>query len=173
MKMSDTAGTSGAAEESNEQSTASPLRRLGAVLFVDIAAISILLFGLLMFLPFEGPEILIRVVIVAVLVALVRIIGEIGWGSSPGKHLAGLRVVFHDRNGRPVAGIHRVVPAIIRNAWLWLPVTFAFFAVENIVSGLGVTVVIAVLLRRDGRTLTDRLSGARVISVGEDEKGAR
>lgn len=175
MKMSNTAGTSGAPEGNHEHPmiAASPIRRLGAVLFADIAAISILLFGLLMFLPIQAPDMLTRVVIVVVLVASVRIIGEVGWGTSPGKQLSGLRVVFHDRSGQPVKGIHRVVPAVIRNAWLWLPVLFTFIAVENIISGLGVTVAITLLLRRDGRTLTDRLSGARVISLGEEKKGAR
>lgn len=79
---------------------------------------------------------------------------------------------YHDRGGRPRTGAARLWPAVVRNSWLWIPVLLSLIMPENLVSGLAVTALLALLLRKDGRLLTDRLAGARVVKTPDLKKAA-
>lgn len=152
--------------------TVSPIRRFGAVVFVDFAGVSIVVFALLMLLP-VGASIMGTGVLAILTVALVRIITETLQGASPGKRLANLRVEYRDSAGAVLTGRHRLLPAVIRNCWLWIPVLLALIAPENIVSGLAVTALLSILFRKQGRLLPDRLAGTTVRNAVAPEKGAR
>lgn len=157
----------------SDSAAVSPIRRFGAVVFGDFAAISLVTVGVLMLLPI-GPAGLWGPAITAILaVAVVRIIAETIWGTSPGKKLSGLGVAYRDAAGRPRRGAQRLLPAVIRNTWLWIPVLLSLIMPENLLSGLIVTALISLILRKDGRLLTDRLAGARVVNLPNQEKGAR
>lgn len=157
----------------SDSAAVSPIRRFGAVVFGDFAAISLVTVGVLMLLPI-GPAGLWGPAITAILaVAVVRIIAETIWGTSPGKKLSGFGVAYRDTAGRPRHGAQRLLPAVIRNAWLWIPVLLSLIMPENLLSGLIVTALISLILRKDGRLLTDRLAGARVVNLPNQEKGAR
>lgn len=149
----------------------SPIRRFGAVVFGDFAAISLVVVGALMFLGDFSPLVMMAFAILAV--ALIRIITETLWGTSPGKHLSGLAVEYRDPAGYLRHGAQRLLPAVIRNAWLWIPVLLSLVMPENILSGLAATALISLILRKDGRPLTDRLAGARVIDAPKPQQGAR
>lgn len=165
------------AEERKPQEPApdavSPIRRLGAVLFADFAGVSLAVFALLMLLPLTTTNMLAWAAIAVLAVALVRIITETLWGASPGKRLSSLGVEYHDQNGQPRTGVQRLVPAVVRNSWLWIPVLLSLIMPENLLSGLAVTALLAIVFRKDGRLLTDRLAGARVVNVPDLKKGAR
>ncbi|AGF71868.1 RDD family protein [Corynebacterium halotolerans] len=166
-----------AVEERKSQEPASdavsPIRRLGAVLFVDFAGVSIAVFALLMLLPLTTTNMLVPAIIAVLAVALVRITTEMLWGASPGKRLSNLGVEYRDRNGQPRTGVQRLVPSAVRNSWLWIPVLLSLIMPENLLSGLAVTALLALVFRKDGRLLTDRLAGARVVNVPDLKKGAR
>lgn len=143
----------------------SPIRRFGAVVFGDFAGISLVVIGILMFVADLSPLVMLTFAILAV--ALTRITGETLLGTSPGKHLSGMKVVYLDPAGQTRTGIQRLVPAVIRNAWLWIPVLLALITPENILSGVAVTALVALILRKDGRPLTDRLAGAWVTNASK------
>lgn len=156
-----------------ESPSVSPIRRFGAVAFGDFAAISLVVIGLLMLLPVGEFSALAMIALAILAVALVRILTETLWGTSPGKHLSGLAVAYRNPAGTPRHGAQRLLPAVIRNAWLWIPVLLSLIMPENILSGLAATALISLILRKDGRPLTDRLAGARVIDAPKPQKGAR
>lgn len=149
----------------------SPIRRFGAVVFGDFAGISLVVIGVLMFVADMSPLVMLTFAILAA--ALIRIIGETLWGTSPGKHLSGMKVVYCDRSGHVRTGAQRLLPAVTRNAWLWIPVLLALIMPANILSGIGVTALVALILRKDGRPLTDRLAGAWVTDIPKAPQGAR
>lgn len=147
----------------------SPIRRFGAVVFGDFAGISLVVIGALMLVAEMSPLVMLTCAILAV--ALIRICGETLWGTSPGKHLSGMRVVYCDPAGHVRTGLRRLLPAVIRNAWLWIPVLLALIMPANILSGLGVTALVSLILRKNGRPLTDRVAGAWVTETPKTPQG--
>ncbi|MFC6146125.1 hypothetical protein [Corynebacterium nasicanis] len=91
--------------------------------------------------------------------AAVRIITETGWGASPGKWLAGLRVKFPGE-----VTWMRLPQAVLRNTWLWLaPLTVLLSPRDENLWAMAATVGISIILGPDRRSVTDLLGGAFVI----------
>ncbi|MDO5669652.1 MAG: RDD family protein [Corynebacterium sp.] len=91
--------------------------------------------------------------------AALRIVTETGWGASPGKWLAGIRVKFPGE-----ARWMRLPQSLLRNTWLWLPpLTVLFRPQEEELWVMATAVGISIVLGPDRRSVTDLLAGAFVI----------
>ncbi|AGF71870.1 RDD family protein [Corynebacterium halotolerans] len=144
---------------------ASALNRVCAVI-IELMAIQLLFVGLVQLFPdlprewgnSSHPFLLLAW-------ASVRILCEAAWGTSPGKYLAKLRVVFFTRTGDDVSGWHRLPRAVLRNGWLWLPPLATLIGPDTLESdGWAWVVALSILIRGDDRSLADLLAGAEVVS---------
>ena len=146
---------------------ASITRRFGAIMLE--AAVFLFLYWLLsLVFPALGQGVELWQDPAPVLVlAAVRILGEAGWGTSPGKRLTGLMVVFSDRTGQTVTGSRGRLPlTVLRNGWLWLPPVMLLINPEHSwYNALASVVALTLLLRWDNRSLFDQLAGAEVLSA--------
>lgn len=96
---------------------------------------------------------------VALTTALIRILTETVWGSSPGKWLTGIRVRFPGEQRWM-----RLPQATLRNIWLWLvPVDILTGQSGATVWGFASLVGLTIILGPDRRSVTDLLAGAFVI----------
>jgi len=97
---------------------------------------------------------------VAMLVAAaMRIVTETGWGASPGKWLAGIRVKFPGE-----VRWMRLPQAVLRNTWLWLaPLAVLLSTQEEDLWAMAAAVGVSIILGPDRRSVTDLLAGAYVI----------
>ncbi len=97
--------------------------------------------------------------------AVVRVLGETAWGTSPGKYLTDLQVEYRTRTGRRIMGWARVPPAVLRNGWLWLPALMVLIdSSYTWYNGLAAVVALTVVIRWDNRSVVDLLAGAEVLS---------
>lgn len=91
--------------------------------------------------------------------AALRIVTETGWGASPGKWLAGIRVKFPGE-----ARWMRLPQSVLRNTWLWLPpLTVLLSPQEQELWAMATAVGVSIVLGPDRRSVTDLLAGAFVI----------
>lgn len=102
----------------------------------------------------------VDVVSAAMLVAAaMRIVTETGWGASPGKWMAGIRVKFPCEQRWM-----RLPQAVLRNTWLWLaPLTVLLSPVGEQLWAMAAAVGLSIILGPDRRSVTDLLAGAYVI----------
>lgn len=145
---------------------ASITRRFGA--FVFEAILFILVFAGLYYLApqFAQDQNAANNPLVPLVLAAVRILGEAVWGTSPGKYLTDLQVVFRTRTGDRVTGWQRLPRAALRNGWLWLPAVMVLIDPSfTWYNGLASAVALTVLIRWDNRSLADLLAGAEVLST--------
>jgi uncharacterized RDD family membrane protein YckC len=143
------------------------LRRFGA-LVADIVAAGVI--GIVLMLPFgEHPgmhhdvaERLVLAVGNAVLYGLYVVPFLVRDGTTPGKRLAGLRVVMADGGGVPSLGV-----AVLRDPVLKLLVFNSILSVIHPLLGfLTLAIDLAPAWRhRDGSTLHDRLAGTVVVDT--------
>lgn len=139
---------------------ASSLTRRAIAFFFDSMLLSVLLplIAWLLQQPQQPHELLSWTIF-----GLYRVIAETGWGTTAGKALVDLKVLYRDPTGGERTGIRRLGAALLRNSWLLIGAAVWLWNPENDLGWLLFLIALSMLFSRSRKSLMDHVAGAWVI----------